>query len=95
MSVGFLMPYFNVLLAHDGYKAWHIGIISALRPMVSTVSGPILSGVADRLAAHREVFLTTLVLSVAVRSTAAMPTAHVDTASITALLRPCYNAGSS
>jgi hypothetical protein len=94
MSVGFLMPYFNVLLAHFGYKAWHIGIISALRPMVSTVSGPVLSGVADRLAAHREVFLTTLVLSVAVCSKVAIPPTHISFAVMAALLIPCYNAGS-
>ena len=64
------MPYFNVLLAHMGYGARQIGVISILRPLVSGVSGPLLSSTADALSAHRKMFLIALALTSMVRALA-------------------------
>lgn len=61
------MPVFNVLLAHIGYKAWQIGIISVLRPFVSAISGPIFAGLADSMSAHKTLFLATFACGALVR----------------------------
>lgn len=66
-SLGIIMPYFNVLLAHMGYGARQIGVISILRPLVSGVSGPLLSSTADALSSHHKIFLTALALTSMVR----------------------------
>lgn len=61
--MGFLMPYFNMILAHYGYNGWQIGVISAIRPLASALCGPVWAGLADYYSEHRRILLSCLVLS--------------------------------
>jgi nitrate/nitrite transporter NarK len=66
-AMGFIIPYFNLLLQHYGYKGWQLGVISALRPFVSATCGPIWAALADKHSCHRRIFLTALAVASLVR----------------------------
>ena len=64
---GFLMPYFNVILAHLGYNGSQIGVISALRPFTAVLCGPVWAAFADIKQSHRSVLLLCVIVSSMVR----------------------------
>ena len=66
------MPYYNLILQHDGYTGWQLGVISALRPFVSALFSPFWAAVADKYGIHRHIFLiavgvTTVVCTLTLR----------------------------
>lgn len=67
-GLGFLMPYFNVILQHDGYNGWQLGVISAVRPFVSAAASPVWAALADRYHIHRHIFLVAIAVTTLVRT---------------------------
>jgi MFS family permease len=67
-ALGFISPYFNLILQHFGYVGWQLGIVSAVRPFVSAACGPLWAAVADKYHAHRRIFLSTLFITTVVCS---------------------------
>ena len=72
-ALGFILPYFNLLLQHYGYSGWQLGVISALRPFVSACCNPLWAALADKHQIHRQVFLLALAVTVAVRPRSPTP----------------------
>eukprot|EP00892_Ulva_mutabilis_P006319 jgi/Ulvmu1/4059/UM019_0036.1 len=65
---GFLMPYYNLILAHFGYNGWQIGVVSALRPFAAALCGPLWAAFADSKKSHKAVLITCLIISSVARA---------------------------
>ena len=68
-ALGFISPYFNLILQQYGYQGWQLGIVSAVRPFVAAACGPLWAAFADKHSMHRRIFLTTLIATTVVRHT--------------------------
>lgn len=62
-----LLPYLNVFLAGIGCTPTQLGLLSCVRPWVSSISGVLLPGLADRHRRHRGLFLMCFLASTLLR----------------------------
>ncbi|PRW21131.1 V-type proton ATPase subunit D-like isoform A [Chlorella sorokiniana] len=87
----FLLPYLGILWREQGFTGSQIGILSAVRPFICSVSGQLLVGVADARRCHFSVTLATYIITMAARSSMALATGFVAHVILIAVSEACQS----
>ncbi|KAL4420584.1 hypothetical protein ABPG75_010240 [Micractinium tetrahymenae] len=76
-SIVFILPYLSILWKDQGFSGAQIGVLSAVRPFICSVSGQLLVGVADAKRWHYAISIVTYLVTMAARSSMVLATGFV------------------